>query len=58
MSDENAIDIPESLERYAELIVRKGCNVQPGQILYLGADVQSCDFAVKVAEAAYEVGAR
>ncbi|MEE2883813.1 MAG: aminopeptidase [Planctomycetota bacterium] len=58
MSTENTMNITECLERYAELIVRKGCNVQPGQTLYLGADAQSSDFAVKVAEAAYEVGAR
>ncbi len=58
LSGENVINFERSLERYAELIVRKGCNVQPGQILYMGADVQSCDFAVKVAEAAYEAGAR
>lgn len=58
LSSHGLIDIERGLERYAELIVRKGCNVQPGQILYMGADVQSCDFAVKVAEAAYEAGAR
>ena len=58
MDDANAMDFEASLDRYAELIVRKGCNVQPGQTLYLGADSLSCDIAVKVAEAAYEAGAR
>ncbi len=58
MNEQRAMDIEACLDRYAELIVRKGCNVQPGQSLYLGADSLSCDFAVKVAEAAYEAGAR
>ncbi|MGE4619481.1 MAG: aminopeptidase [Planctomycetota bacterium] len=58
MIDENPVSLEDSLQRYAELIVRKGCNVQPGQTLYLTADALSCDFAVKVVEAAYEVGAR
>ncbi len=47
-----------ALERYAELIIRKGCNIQPGQSLYLGADAESRDFAIKVVEAAYQAGAR
>ncbi|MDE0960968.1 MAG: aminopeptidase [Planctomycetota bacterium] len=47
-----------ALERYAELIVRKGCNIQPGQSLYLGADAESRDFTIKVVEAAYQAGAR
>ena len=51
------VDLP-SLERYAQLIVKKGCNVQPGQVFQIGADAQNVDFAVLVAEAAYEAGAR
>ncbi len=46
-----------SLERYAQLIVTRGCNVQPGQLFQIGADVESADFAVLVVEAAYEAGA-
>ena len=49
------VDLP-SLERYAQLIVQKGCNVQPGQVFQIGADAQNVDFAVLVAEAAYEAG--
>ena len=46
-----------SLERYAQLIVTRGCNVQPGQFFQIGADSVSTDFAVLVAKAAYEAGA-
>lgn len=46
-----------SLERYAQLIVTRGCNVQPGQFFQIGADAESTDFAVLVAEAAYQAGA-
>ena len=46
-----------SLERYAQLIVTRGCNIQPGQFFQIEADVQSADFAVLIAEAAYEAGA-
>jgi len=55
---EEVMDHDVALERYAQLIVRMGCNIQPGQTLYLGADAESKDFAVKVVEAAYQCGAR
>ena len=47
-----------ALERYAQLIVQKGCNIQPGQSLYMAADAESRDFAIQVVEAAYQRGAR
>ena len=40
-----------SLERYAQLIVTRGCNVQPGQFFQIGADAESTDFAAVVARA-------
>ncbi len=46
------------LERYAELIVGVGANVQPGQVVDLRADVEHVDVARAVARAAYRAGAR
>jgi aminopeptidase len=42
---------------YAELIVRVGANVQPGQTVYLMADIAHLEVARLIAEKAYEAGA-
>lgn len=47
----------DRLERYADLVVRVGANVQPGQTVYLIADVEHLVVARAVAEKAYEAGA-
>jgi aminopeptidase len=47
----------DRLERYADLIVRVGANVQPGQTVYLVAEVSHLDVARAVAEKAYQAGA-
>jgi len=46
------------LDRYADLLVTHGVNIQPGQILQLTAEASTRDFAVRVADAAYRRGAR
>jgi aminopeptidase len=46
------------LERYAELVVRVGANVQAGQDVAIHAYVEHAPFARALAEAAYEAGAR
>jgi aminopeptidase len=46
------------IERYADLIVRVGANVQPGQIVDLRGDVEHIDVVRAVARAAYAAGAR
>ena len=43
---------------YAELIVRVGANVQPGQIVLVNAWVEQAPFARAIARAAYGAGAR
>jgi aminopeptidase len=48
----------ERLERYADLAVRVGANVQPGQDVVLLALVEHKDIARAVARAAYRAGAR
>lgn len=45
------------IERYAELIVRKGVNVKPGQEVVLEAPVETCAFVRTLVRAAYEAGA-
>ena len=48
----------ELLDRYAELIVRIGANVQPGQDVLLSSLVEHASIARAVAEHAYLAGAR
>jgi aminopeptidase len=47
----------ERLERYAELVVRVGANVQPGQEVFLLANVEHHDLARALARQAYRAGA-
>ena len=44
--------------RYAELVVRVGANVQPGQLVDVVARVEHAEIARAVTRAAYEAGAR
>ncbi|HEX6763368.1 MAG TPA: aminopeptidase [Gaiellaceae bacterium] len=48
----------DRLERYAELIVRVGANVQPGQTLFVIGVVEHAELARALARAGYEAGAR
>ncbi len=48
---------PGLLERYSSLAVRVGVNLQPGQDLYVHADVEHAEVARAVAEEAYRAGA-
>jgi len=47
----------ERLERYAELVVRVGANVQPGQELFLFPAVEHHEFARALTRQAYRAGA-
>lgn len=53
MTDRNA-----KLEQYAQLLIRLGLNLQPGQSLVIKTEPVHRDFALLVAEAAYDAGAR
>jgi aminopeptidase len=46
------------LERYASLAVHVGVNLQPGQDVYINADIEHAEVARAVAEQAYRAGAR
>lgn len=46
------------LDRYAQLIVKTGANIQPGQTLVISAPTECASFARAMARIAYTVGAR
>ena len=48
----------DELSRYAELIVRVGANVQPGQIVFVRGLVEHAPLIRAVTESTYEAGAR
>ena len=48
----------ELIRKYAELIVRTGVNVQPGQIVQLSVSVEQHEFAALVMEECYKAGAK
>ena len=48
----------ERIARYARLVVEVGVNLQPGQLLRVGAHPDHLPFARAIAEVAYERGAR
>jgi aminopeptidase len=48
----------ELIERYAEFVVRVGVNVQPGQDVHIGAQVEHAALARVITEQAYLAGAR
>ena len=57
--EENRMSIsPNLLQKYAELIVRTGANVQPGQVVQLVISVEQHAFAAMVIEACYKAGAK
>ncbi|MCL1844606.1 MAG: aminopeptidase [Defluviitaleaceae bacterium] len=47
----------KKMKNYAELLVRSGGNVQKGQLVVIGCDVENADFGRLVQEAAYDAGA-
>lgn len=49
---------PELLKKYAEVIVKSALDIYEGQSILMYAGVQNHDFAVMVAEIAYENGAK
>ncbi|MBM7580724.1 aminopeptidase [Jeotgalibacillus terrae] len=48
----------EMFEKYADLAVRVGVNVQKDQLLYIGASIENAPFVRLVTKKAYEAGAR
>lgn len=52
------MSLQNDLKKYARLIVRTGCNLHPGQELYITASVETAAFTRLVVEEAYRAGAR
>ena len=46
------------LERYAELLIARGVNLQEGQVLVLTAEAYHRDFATMITDLAYQRGAK
>lgn len=46
------------LEKYAELVVKVGVNIQPGQVLLVQAPLETVEFTRLVVAKAYEAGAK
>lgn len=51
------MNLEERIDKYAELLVVKGCALEQGQELYLNAPVQVVGFVRKLVKTAYEHGA-
>ncbi|CAM2858741.1 aminopeptidase [Paenibacillus sediminis] len=51
-------DFEKSLEQYAELVVKVGVNIQPGQVLMVTAPLETLDFTRLIVKKAYEAGAK
>src|SRR3954447_8847700 len=58
LDDERASSFAPPLERFADLIVRFGANVQPGQIVAIGSEPGKEPLTRAVADAAYRQGAK
>jgi aminopeptidase len=50
-------DFQRNLEKYAELAVKVGVNIQKGQILFVSASIDAAEFVRQVVKVAYETGA-
>jgi len=48
----------ENLNKYAELLVKTGINIQKGQTLVINSPIKGSDFVKKIAKQAYEAGAK
>jgi aminopeptidase len=52
------MDSAERLAKYADVVVRVGANVQPGQTVFVRGDIAMAEVVRAVAEAAYLAGAK
>ena len=53
-----AVDLDARLERYAELAVRVGANVEEGQNVFIVSQIEHAPLARALTRAAYAAGAR
>lgn len=48
----------QMLEKYAELVIKVGVNIQPGQVLLVQSPLETVDFTRQIVSKAYEAGAK
>lgn len=46
------------LEKYAELVIRVGVNIQPGQVLFIESPLETVELTRKIVRRAYQAGAK
>lgn len=51
-------DFHTLLEKYAELVIKVGVNIQQGQVLIIQAPIETAEFTRRVVSKAYEAGAK
>ncbi|MGI6523734.1 MAG: aminopeptidase [Bdellovibrionota bacterium] len=51
-------NLEESLEKYARLLIRAGCNLKADQELFIASDIANSDLVRKLVKEAYEQGAK
>ena len=54
----NDTEFDADLRKYAQLVVRKGCNIRPGQEFVIVANIDVIDFVRLLSEEAYLAGAK
>ncbi|OCA90141.1 aminopeptidase [Pradoshia sp. D12] len=52
------MNFEQKLNKYAELVVKVGVNIQEGQILVISSSIESASFTRQVVKKAYEAGAK
>lgn len=52
------LSFEQKLDRYAELAVRVGANVQPGQVFVISAMIDTAEFVRLLVRKGYEAGAK
>lgn len=52
------MDLNRNLEKYAELAIKVGINIQPGQTLLIKSPIECADFARNALKEAYKCGAK
>lgn len=52
------MNLQENLQKYADLVVKSGINVQPDQEIIISAPIENAEFARLIEESAYKNGAK
>lgn len=52
------INLEQNLEKYADLVIKKGINLQPNQVVVIKAPILAADLVRKINKKAYEAGAK